>query len=294
MSFPAGGVLVDKPVGPTSHDVVASLRKAAGIRRVGHAGTLDPFASGLLLVLFGSATRLAEYFLGMDKSYQATVHLGVETETHDPEGAVVQESDAWMDVSIDELTSAARALTGRIAQRPPAYSAKKVGGEAAHRRVRRGETVALKDVDVDVYEFAIASFNPPQAQVTIRCSSGTYVRSLARDLGRILETGAHLVALRRTFIGPFLVGDALGLDPMPDRGALEKAVLPPVDLLGHLPSWELTQEEAQRMRQGQFLPVPDDRNVPAGPIRALYEGNLVAVAWTDQGWLKPKKVLAHG
>ena len=149
-------------------------------------------------------------------------------------------------------------------------------------------------MDVEVYEFAIASFDPPQAQVTIDCSSGTYIRSLARDLGGILQTGAHLTALRRISIGPFLVGDALGLDPMPDREALERAILSPADLLSHLPSWDLTQEEAHRMRQGQFLPVSDDTELPPGPIRALCGGDLVAVASTDQGCLKPKKVMADG
>jgi len=161
MTSPSGILLVDKPAGPTSHDVVDRIRRASGIRRVGHAGTLDPFASGVLLLLLGSATRLSEYFLNMDKSYAATVRLGAETESHDPDGKVTAEDPGWERVAEGEIQRALDCFRGRVLQLPPAYSAKKVRGEAAHRRVRRGEAVELDPVPVEIQDLELLGLELP-------------------------------------------------------------------------------------------------------------------------------------
>ncbi len=291
---PSGILLVDKPVGPTSHDVVGRIRKAAGIRKVGHAGTLDPFASGLLLILLGSATRLSEYFLGMDKEYEATVHLGVETETHDPEGEIVSEDSGWSRIGADGLETALDALRGKISQTPPAYSAKKIRGESAHRRVRRGETVELKPVEVDVHRLELLELDLPRVRLGLSCSSGTYVRALARDLGRALGVGGHLSDLRRRGIGPFSVASASPPASLGDSEAILASLTPPALALGHLPSFEVEPEDAARIRHGQFLHLGDSEIAGEGPIRVLLDGKLVAVAAREGDLLRPRKVLADG
>jgi tRNA pseudouridine55 synthase len=293
--IPFSGVLpVDKPVGPTSHDLVASIRRAAGMRKVGHAGTLDPFASGLLLVLLGSATRLSEYFLGMDKEYEAVVRLGIETDSHDVDGEVVSEESSWTEVTPSGLEQALEPLRGPILQRPPVFSAKKVQGEPAHRRVRRGETVELEPVPVVIHELEITEVALPELHMRVRCSSGTYLRALARDLGRSLGVGAHLTALRRTEIGPFSVSSAEPLGTLSSPEEVRKHLIPPAQALAHLPTLEIGQDEATRIRQGQFLPV-QGRDLPEQmPVRVLLEGNLVAVAAREGEQVRPRKVLADG
>jgi len=291
---PSGILLVDKPVGPTSHDVVGKIRKAAQIRKVGHAGTLDPSASGLLLLLLGSATRLSEYFLGMDKEYEATVHLGVETVSHDREGEIVSEDSGWKDVRIDELEIALDLLRGRISQRPPVYSAKKIQGEAAHRRVRRGEEVKLEPVEVEVYDLTVLEVELPRVRLEVRCSSGTYIRALARDLGRSLKVGGHLSALRRTAIGPFSGSSASSLDALSDPEAIRANLLPPALALAHFPSFEVGPEDAARIRQGRFLPIHRTEVPEEAPVRVLLDGKLLAVATREGDRLRPRKVFEAG
>lgn len=203
------GILpVDKPEGPTSHDVVAMARRGLQTRRVGHTGTLDPFASGLLLLCVGSATRLSSVLTGLDKEYDAVAVLGVTTRTHDREGSVVSETDA-SHLTDRAIAEAVEELRGVQWQRPPAFSAKKVGGEAAHRRARRGETVDLDPVQVVVHALEVTGREGPRVALRVRCSSGTYVRALARDLGEALGVGAHLDRLRRTAVGDFTVAEAV-------------------------------------------------------------------------------------
>lgn len=216
MTIPAGGGVlpVDKPAGPTSHDVVAIARRALGTRRVGHTGTLDPFASGLLLLVVGEATRLSPYFTGLDKTYLAETRLGASTASGDTEGEVLSSNDGWRELEREDVVSALAALTGRLVQRPPAYSAKKVRGEPAHRRARRGETVTLEPVDVTVHELELIALELPNIVFSVRCSSGTYVRALARDLGAALGVGAHLTGLRRTRVGGFRVENAITADAL--------------------------------------------------------------------------------
>lgn len=290
----AGVLLVDKPEGPTSHDVVGQLRKSAGLRRVGHAGTLDPFASGLLLVLLGYATRLSEYFLGMDKEYEATVHLGMETTSHDRDGEVVADSWGWKGLKNEDLESSLAGLRGKISQKPPAYSAKKVRGEPAHRRIRRGERVELSPVAVEIHRLELLDVELPRLRLGIRCSSGTYIRALARDLGHSLGVGAHLTELRRTALGPFPVASAAPLEDLTDPDRVRARLLAPAVALAHLPSLEVGPEEAARIRQGQFLSLPRGEIPEKTPVRVLLDGHLLAVGAREGNELKPRKVFPHG
>jgi tRNA pseudouridine55 synthase len=290
---PLHGVLpVDKPVGVTSHDVVASARRALGERRIGHTGTLDPFASGLLLLCVGEATRLAEYLTGMDKTYEAAARLGAETDSGDPDGSMLATSEGWRDVSREALDAALAAFRGAIEQLPPSLSAKKVDGVPAHRRVRRGEEVTLHPQAVTVHEITVTAFAPPDVQLRVRCSSGTYVRALARDLGQALGVGAYLTALRRTAVGSFAVGDALGLRELEDRPRVEGAFLAPLDALRHLPRCTVGSTSATDLAHGRSVDVAEVEDAPV--VAAVWEGRLVAVGSVASGHFRPRKVLAHG
>jgi tRNA pseudouridine55 synthase len=219
---PSGILLVDKPGGMTSHDVVSRTRKALGTRKVGHAGTLDPMATGLLLLGVGSATRLLTYVVGLGKEYTATIRLGVATDTDDAEGEIVSTADA-SGVTRTTLDAAIEALTGELSQVPSSYSAVKVDGRRSYDRARAGEEVVLEPRTVTVSRFdVLAERRDAQTidlDVVVECTSGTYIRALARDLGAALGVGGHLTALRREAIGGFRVPDAVALDDI-DEAAL--------------------------------------------------------------------------
>ncbi|RMH17092.1 MAG: tRNA pseudouridine(55) synthase TruB [Gemmatimonadetes bacterium] len=317
MIGPVGAVLpVDKPAGPTSHDVVAWARRALSIRRIGHTGTLDPFATGLLVLCVGPATRLVEHLTGLPKRYRAEVRLGVSTDTHDPEGRVVHEHAGPIQVDADVLGAALEGLRGEILQVPPAFSAKKVDGERMHRRARRGETVRLEPVPVTVYDLTLVSHDGPRLILDVTCSAGTYVRALARDLGEALGVGAHLTALRRTAVGDLRVEDALPGERLREPGGAEAArehLLEPLRALDHLAHVAVDAEQARRLRLGQAVPVPASDAVlgaaarggagtPPGagtrpgearePVAVVEAGRLVAIGRLQDGVLRPRKVFA--
>lgn len=295
---PPGILLVDKPAGPTSHDVVARTRSALGIRRIGHAGTLDPFATGLLLLCVGRATRLVEYLHLLDKTYEALLRLGRETDTHDPEGTVVSTSEAWREVTAAELERAAGRHTGRIRQRPPAFSAKKVDGRRAHRAARAGDQVELVEEEVRVERLEVTAWDPPDVGVRATVGTGTYLRALARDLGRDLGCGAHLRELRRTSVGPFGVERACGTEALTDGRLPPEAWLTPAAGLAWLPSRRLTEEEAERVAHGSRIPegrleppaAGGGESLPAPPVVLLRDESLLAVAEKIDGQLQPRKV----
>ncbi|MBW9119213.1 tRNA pseudouridine(55) synthase TruB [Microbacterium trichothecenolyticum] len=247
-----GILLVDKPGGITSHDVVARARRALGTRKIGHAGTLDPMATGLLVLGVEGATRLLTFVVGLDKTYDATIRLGVATDTDDAEGQVVSQTDA---ASLDAVAirGAIAALTGRISQVPSTYSAIKVDGRRAYDLARAGEDVQLKAREVTVSRFEVLaerrSAGVVDLDVVVDCSSGTYIRSLARDLGAALGVGGHLTALRRTRIGPFAVASAAGVDTLADVPLLDPAVAAAA-VLGRL---DVTADEARDLRHGKRL-----------------------------------------
>ncbi len=262
-----GFLAVDKPSGPTSHDIVAEARRALRIRKVGHTGTLDPFATGLLLLAAGAATRLIEYLGPLEKEYVATARLGETTDTLDPEGDSVFVSDGWQKLNWEQVEAALNSFVGQMDQMPPVFSAKKIGGESAHRRARRGEDVELQPSPVSIHEIELLSLSLPEVTFRLRCSTGTYVRSVARDLGDRLGVGAYLSALRRTAIGSFRVEDALAPTDLGDPERVASGLLSPRHALQHLPGLEIGEAEFQRLGQGQSLAHTDlvsDLN-PANP-----------------------------
>ncbi|HEY9515016.1 MAG TPA: tRNA pseudouridine(55) synthase TruB [Gemmatimonadaceae bacterium] len=264
-----GMLLVDKPAGPTSHDVVAVVRRALGERRIGHAGTLDPFATGLLVLLVGRATRLLPYIDAEPKEYEATVRFGAETDTDDLTGTVVSTAPL---PGRDAVENAIAKLTGEILQLPPAYSAKKVGGRRAYAAARKGQVVALVAAPVSVYRWEVRAWREDEIDVTITCGTGTYVRSLARDVGRLAGSGAHLTALRRSRSGPFTVADAFTLDSV-KRG--EAQLRPALDAVRSLPMERLSDVALSLVATGRSV----EATIP-GPRAALVDaaGTLVAIA----------------
>jgi tRNA pseudouridine55 synthase len=219
----AGLVVVDKPAGMTSHDVVARVRRLAGTRKVGHAGTLDPMATGVLLLGVNKATRLLGHLMLTEKAYDATIRLGAATSTDDAEGEVVSTASVGL-LTEDDVRSAAGAFVGDIEQVPSAVSAIKVDGQRAYKRVRAGEEVTLPARPVTIHELLVTEVRPADGyldvEVSVRCSSGTYIRAIARDLGAALGVGGHLTGLRRTAVGPFGLADADTLDELAESFTL--------------------------------------------------------------------------
>lgn len=220
----AGFLLVDKPVGPTSHDVVDLVRRATGLRQVGHAGTLDPFASGLLIVAVGKATKGISQFVGHDKTYEAELRLGAASDTMDRTGKITETPNA-APVSPTEVETALTKFRGQQMQTPPMYSAKKIGGQKLYELARRGETVERPPVQITVHELELVDYAWPVLKLRCRVSSGTYVRVLGHDLGQALGVGAYLENLRRTAIGEFKVEDALTADQL-NLKAISESLLP--------------------------------------------------------------------
>lgn len=246
-------LLIDKPVGPTSHDAVSAVRRALGTKRAGHCGTLDPAASGLLLVLVGEATRLAEVFAGHEKVYRGRVRFGVATDTDDAEGQVIARLDDD-DFTIDPaaLDAALVALSARRSQRPPGFSAIKQGGVPLYKLARAGrlDAAALPERPVRVAPIALLAFDGRELELEITCSAGTYVRALARDLGELLGLPAHLAGLRRLASGPFRIEQALPLDTLREGAAAAAPGLSVVEALASLPAAVATAAYAERIRFG--------------------------------------------
>lgn len=288
-----GGVLpVDKPTGPTSHDVVSRARRALSTRRVGHTGTLDPLASGLLLLCVGPATRLSQFIVGADKRYTTTIRLGVETDSLDAEGTVTREDEAWERATEAEARAAVAALVGSQQQVPPAYSAKKVDGEAAHRRARRGEAVELDAVPITIHAAELLRFEPPSIDVSVHVSSGTFVRAIGRDLAAALGTTGHVTALRRTAVGPIDVSKAVSLEDL-DRASTLPWITP-LEAVRHLPGCSVDEVQARRLAHGQRLDVsdvgPSDLGEVDDWVRIAHEGRLLAIGEIENGALRPRKV----
>lgn len=264
-----GVLLVDKPAGVTSHDVVAATRRVLGERRVGHGGTLDPFATGLLVLLVGRATRLLPYLDGEPKVYDATIEFGRETATDDATGPTVREAALPDRAGVER---AMRALTGVIDQVPPDYSAKQVGGRRAYSAARAGTPLPLAPVRVAVHSWIVREWRESGMDVTIACGGGTYVRALARDLGRLANSAAHLATLRRTRSGTFDVDQALALDAM---GEARARLRPSLDAIPALAVAPLDADALRRVLHGRSVPAAGMGDRVALVDR---EGALVAVA----------------
>jgi len=292
----SGALVVDKPVGMTSHDVVQAIRNGTGLRRAGHTGTLDPRASGVLVILVGPAVRLSEYVSASDKRYQAIIRLGGSTETFDAEGEVTYSKDP-LSVTEEQFEEALKTFVGEIEQTPPPYSAVKVQGRKAYEMARKGEEVELEPRKITVHHLEVLEWTPPEVVIDVHCSSGTYVRSLANDLGIKLGCGAYLVGLRRTKSGKFSLRDSVPLRKLQEAftaGNWYQYLIPAAEALGDWPALELNPDEVEDVRHGHRVKAvgePAETKVRGvstqGELVALME--LITAEDGTMEW-QPKKV----
>lgn len=290
----ASGILnVDKPQGWTSHDVVARVRRLAGQKRAGHAGTLDPMATGVLLVCLGQATRVSEYLMEARKLYRACVRFGTATDTYDATGTVTAQATA-IPASASDIAALLPRFVGRIQQVPPPYSALKLGGEPAYRRARRGEVVSQPARPVDIYEVTLRSWSPPDLEIDVLCGRGTYIRSLAHDLGLAAGSAAHLAALQRRAVGHFLVDEALSLTELAagsEEGNWRQYLHPLDEALLHYPALIVSADSAARLLHGQPI---EAEAAAEGNLRRVYGpgGQFLALvqAGAYPGTWRPHKV----
>jgi tRNA pseudouridine55 synthase len=297
------GILnIDKPVGWTSHDVVARVRRLAGQRRVGHAGTLDPLASGVLPVLLGRATRLADFIQAGRKTYIADIRLGVATDTDDAEGSVISIQESVIPADIEPVLARFR---GEVLQTPPQYSAVKVAGQRAYAVARRGGELDIQPRPITIHSLVVLEIAPDTLTLEVACSKGTYIRALARDIAQALGTVGHLTRLVRTRVGPFRLADSISLDALADSGSLDAlaagvhqsptaagvqhSLLPPDVALADLPEYRANPAEAQRLLQGQALTID---GLHANPVR-VYDptGRLMCIATADGNLLRSRFLL---
>jgi tRNA pseudouridine55 synthase len=310
-----GVLIIDKPAGMTSHDVVARVRKLSGHRRVGHTGTLDPFATGVLVILVGRATRLAQFLSGAEKEYEAVIRLGFATDTGDITGMPIEESQAkaqsTQSFGKEKIETAMASLRGEIEQTPPMYSAKKIAGRKLYELARRGEEVERKPVRVNISDFAAVAHNgmllnensegTRDLRTRVTCSAGTYIRTLAEDFGRQLGVGAHVAALRRTRAGQFKIDEAITLDrlrELTESATIEAALISTDAAISHLPAVGLSADEIARALNGVDLQIEDAESAKWSDQQVVRmrntEGDLIAVGTYDQGQqrLHPSVVIA--
>jgi len=290
-----GVIVVDKPAGLTSHDVVSRARHIFRERSIGHLGTLDPMATGLLPLVLGRMTRLAQFYRAVDKEYEGEIRLGFATATYDAEGEPTREPQP-VNVSLGEIEAVAVRFCGEIEQVPPPFSAKKVAGVPAYKLARKQREVKLEPVQVRVYEFGVGPLVGDRLHFQTRVSSGTYVRSMAHDLGNVLGIGAHLASLRRTAVGEFSLADAHTLDELQARalsGALPEALVHPRRLLPGMPSVTATEENAAMIRNGRAVNLPELSRAPLVKVFAG-QAELIAIVSRIAGTLFQPKVVLIG
>ncbi len=292
----SGILLIDKSAGLTSFGVVRRARRVLAVRKIGHLGTLDPFATGLLPLCLMEATKLVPFLMPEPKTYRAEVRLGEETTTQDLTGEVVASSDRLP--APEEVKEAAARLVGEIEQIPPMYSALHYQGQRLYRLARRGEVVQVKPRKVLIYRLEVEEVRGPAVTLTVECSQGTYIRTLAADLGAALGCGAHLTALRRLAVGPFLLEAALTLQALEEASPEElgRRIIPLRDCLPGLGQVRVSPEQARQLRQGRPLPGPEGDLTPGQLVRVLTAQELVAVARVrgaaSQAWLYPVRVFS--
>lgn len=289
----SGVLVVDKPIGLTSHDVVQIIRRGTGIRRAGHTGTLDPRASGVLVVLIGPAVRLSEYVSASDKRYQATIRLGSSTDTYDAEGTPTSPTVSVENITEEHFNAILQKFVGEIEQVPPPYSAVKVKGRKAYEAARQGEEVDLTPRIIRVYSLEVLEWAPPEVVIDVYCSSGTYVRSLAHDLGKELGCGAHLIGLRRTRSGRFTLRDAVPLRRLQEAfeaGDWYKYLIPAAEALADWPMVELDADQVELVRHGHRIPAAPGSSGWARGVSQ--QGDLVALLEVDPETMEwqPRKV----
>ncbi len=290
----SGVLIVDKPVGMTSHDVVQAIRRGTGIRRAGHTGTLDPRASGVLVVLIGPAVRLSEYLSASEKRYQAVIKFGMTTSTYDTEGTITSDGGEF-DFEFEDLEEALSQFVGEVEQTPPAYSAIKVNGKRAYDIARSGEEVEMEPRMITVHSLELLEWEPPEAVIDIQCSSGTYIRSLAHDLGQVMRSGATLINLRRTKNGRFTLRDSVSLRKLEEaftNGDWYRYLIPAAEALADWYTIELDNEEVDKVRHGHRVPASEIMETGTLARAITQQGELVALmayVEEDQEW-QPRKV----
>ena len=253
-----GALVVDKPAAKTSHDVVEAVRRLVGFRQIGHLGTLDPLATGVLVLLLGRATRLARFYSGRRKRYNCTVRFGFATDTYDSDGEP-QGPDLSPSLDRAAIEGFAAGFVGRIAQTPPAFSAKKIQGRRAHELARKKKPVELKSLEVDVYEFHLTEIEASSVRFTVECGAGTYIRSLAHDLGKLQGSGAHLSQITRTAVGEFTLDQAIGVNQLAEAarsGRLPECVIPMEGLLAEMPRATVLPVVERRIFHGAKFNIP--------------------------------------
>ena len=282
------GILsLDKPLNLTSHDVVQKVRRLTGIRRVGHAGTLDPLATGVLVLALERATRLLEYVMALPKTYEARVRLGEISNTYDGEGQIVEERPVTADA--DAIEAALKQFRGTIEQVPPMYSAIRKGGQRLYELARKGVEVEREAREVTVYELTLLQWQSPDATLRVVCSTGTYIRSLAHDLGQTLGCGGYLAGLQRTAVGSFTAAGATPLDEL-TRANWESRLQPADAAVRHLRRLAVSQEAAERLAHGQWLPRREGE--PEADLVRAYDpaGDFVGVVAAEGAQWRPRKI----
>lgn len=295
-----GILLVDKPQEITSHDVVDRLRKVSGMRRIGHTGTLDPRATGLLVLCFGQATRLSQYITSLEKAYVGAMRLGITTTSHDMDGEVIQESPLDSSLNRDVIQQACNEFVGKIMQTPPMVSAVKIGGKRLYKLARQGKDIDRPARPVTIHEFSILAWNSPEAELRIVCSSGAYVRTLCHDVGQKLGCGAALERLRRVRIGGYRIEDAAALDSLDTRDKIA-ARLMSMDNALDLPSVVVNKAREQLIRDGNAISAQAVEGTISPGVRIIQikttEGKLLALASVHPtaagARIQPRRVFTH-
>jgi tRNA pseudouridine55 synthase len=291
-----GVLVIDKPAGITSHDVVARVRRIIETRRVGHTGTLDPFATGVMVILVGKATRLAQFLDKDEKEYEAVVRFGFETDSGDKTGRQKAEEEKQKLPTVGEVAGILPLFTGETEQVPPMYSAKKVAGKKLYEHARKGETVDRRPVRINISALEVIGQGPTADSMPLRivCSAGTYVRTLAEDIGRAVGTGAHLTDLRRTRAGRFVLSQSISLDDLADLDEPARRLLPIGEAVSHLPSIALPADRAEATKNGLSTRIETGGFSAAEAVRMLdQQGSLLAVGVFDaeEKSIHPKVVL---
>ncbi|MCI0712723.1 MAG: tRNA pseudouridine(55) synthase TruB [Chloroflexi bacterium] len=288
---PLGLLNIDKPQGITSHDVVSVIRRGTGIKKIGHAGTLDPMATGVLIICVGNATRLSQYVMDHDKVYHATLRLGIETDTYDAEGTVVQTTEGT--ISENELKAILAQFRGDIQQIPPMYSAIKKGGKKLYELAREGKTIEREPRPVTIHELDIMRWDFPEVDLHVKCTAGTYIRSLAHDIGQETGLGGHLTALRRVSSGEFHMEDAVKLDTLKSAfadGTWENYLQPGEIAVRNMHRLDLSTEQVKIVQNGGFIPRQTDEVALASAFNE--RGDLIAIMEShDSFQWKPRQVL---
>jgi tRNA pseudouridine55 synthase len=292
-----GVVNINKPSGMTSHDVVQHARRILGEKRIGHTGTLDPLATGVLVLCVGKATRIAQYLEAGEKEYRAVMRLGITTDTLDAEGRVL-ETRPYTAPDREALITVIGKFTGTIMQRPPAFSAVKIAGVPSYKLARQGRAEQNKPRPATIHDIELTAYDDPFVTLTVRCAKGVYIRSLCSDIGEVLGSGAHLTSLQRTRSGGFRLASCVTIDElaaMVSTGAVDKAVIPIDEVLAEFPAVPLPAAESGRISHGNRVTCPAAGANRDGDLVRIHDpsGGLVAIARVDKGFFRPELVFSR-